>query len=518
MTTASKMIEVAAKYIGTKGDYNKFNKWYWVDYTKTYSSDPGTAWCACFLSYVANEAKLKCGYSASAAGFATQFKRIPVEKENTVKKGDIVVFNWDGRTDTGWCDHVGIVEWSTIGDNDMFGTIEGNTGNAKEGQVLRVTRNNNAGYFTAFYRPSYSSETSVVKEAVNTVVQAVKSKLYGIDVSSNQPKNITKVVKNDFGIVKMSGNPQGYSWNYVNPYAKAQADYAKAKHGHVAFYHFTYGLVDPTKEADFFWEQLKKIGYSEGYPMVIDYEAQALGMGRDWVKRLAQRLQTLSGRKPIIYASGSVIVSQDLMSLGYPIWCANYSKGYDPVYGYSTSGMKIYSGCEKSILWQFTSQGYLDGYDGPLDMNVFFGSESAWVKLGGKIPGGDPNPPVTPTDDTGKRYRVVAKGTLNVRRRRSSKSKIMGTLKRGDFVYLTDLKTNKYGNTWGKITKGTYKGRFIAVKFDGNVLAERHYSVETIAKQVIQGKWGNGDERRKKLESHGYSYEAVQEKVNELLG
>ena len=42
-------------------------------------------------------------------------------------------------------------------------------------------------------------------------------------------------------------------------------------------------------------------------------------------------------------------------------------------------------------------------------------------------------------------------------------------------------------------------------------------SVETIAKEVIAGKWGNGAERRKKLEAAGYNYNDVQRYVNALL-
>lgn len=34
--------------------------------------------------------------------------------------------------------------------------------------------------------------------------------MYGPDVSSNQPKNVMSLIKYDFGIIKMSGNPQGY--------------------------------------------------------------------------------------------------------------------------------------------------------------------------------------------------------------------------------------------------------------------------------------------------------------------
>lgn len=43
-------------------------------------------------------------------------------------------------------------------------------------------------------------------------------------------------------------------------------------------------------------------------------------------------------------------------------------------------------------------------------------------------------------------------------------------------------------------------------------------SVEEVAKRVIAGDYGNGEERKKKLEAEGYSYNEVQNKVNELLG
>lgn len=42
-------------------------------------------------------------------------------------------------------------------------------------------------------------------------------------------------------------------------------------------------------------------------------------------------------------------------------------------------------------------------------------------------------------------------------------------------------------------------------------------SVTEIAKEVIAGKWGNGDDRKKKITAAGYDYSAVQKKVNELM-
>lgn len=42
-------------------------------------------------------------------------------------------------------------------------------------------------------------------------------------------------------------------------------------------------------------------------------------------------------------------------------------------------------------------------------------------------------------------------------------------------------------------------------------------SVGELAREVLQGKWGNGAERKKRLEAAGYDYAAVQKKVNQLV-
>lgn len=42
-------------------------------------------------------------------------------------------------------------------------------------------------------------------------------------------------------------------------------------------------------------------------------------------------------------------------------------------------------------------------------------------------------------------------------------------------------------------------------------------SVEQLAREVIQGRWGNGEERKKRLKAAGYDYQAVQKRVNEMM-
>lgn len=47
---------------------------------------------------------------------------------------------------------------------------------------------------------------------------------------------------------------------------------------------------------------------------------------------------------------------------------------------------------------------------------------------------------------------------------------------------------------------------------------ENKKSIDQLAKEVINGNWGNGAERAKRLKEAGYDYDAVQKRVNEMLG
>ena len=46
---------------------------------------------------------------------------------------------------------------------------------------------------------------------------------------------------------------------------------------------------------------------------------------------------------------------------------------------------------------------------------------------------------------------------------------------------------------------------------------EHKKSVDEIAREVINGQWGNGEDRKRRLEEAGYNYQEVQNKVNEIL-
>ena len=52
---------------------------------------------------------------------------------------------------------------------------------------------------------------------------------------------------------------------------------------------------------------------------------------------------------------------------------------------------------------------------------------------------------------------------------------------------------------------------------DSATAASGTKTVEEVAKEVIAGKWGNGESRKKALEAAGHDYSAVQSKVNAIL-
>ena len=58
---------------------------------------------------------------------------------------------------------------------------------------------------------------------------------------------------------------------------------------------------------------------------------------------------------------------------------------------------------------------------------------------------------------------------------------------------------------------------FITTVSGSAVSSSNAKSIDTLAREVIRGDWGNGAERKQRLSAAGYDYAAVQQRVNELL-
>lgn len=103
---------------------------------------------------------------------------------------------------------------------------------------------------------------------------------------------------------------------------------------------------------------------------------------------------------------------------------------------------------------------------------------------------------------------------LNYRSGPSTNYAVKGQTGKGVFT-ITDVKDG-----WGKLKSGAgwiylENSKWCEIINAKDVTPIK--SIETIAKEVIQGKWGVGNDRKKRLTEAGYDYTAVQKKVNELL-
>ena len=58
---------------------------------------------------------------------------------------------------------------------------------------------------------------------------------------------------------------------------------------------------------------------------------------------------------------------------------------------------------------------------------------------------------------------------------------------------------------------------YFGVTFKEKEQAAPTKSVDEVAREVIRGEWGNGSDRRQRLEAAGYDYDTVQDRVNAIL-
>jgi len=348
-----------------------------------------------------------------------------------------------------------------------------------------------------------------------------KTALNGIDIASHQEGiNIAKVDA-DFVIIKVSGGV-----SYVNDHAhgawkdwKDIADEAIKVGKLVGFYHYACEYnTSPggKKEAEFFLKQLGS--YADKGILCLDWENSAEGQSILYAKEFLDTVASKTGSTPLFYARAGYINEVDCSSIKkYPLWMASYLYRYENGKGYVNDPVNTWDTgvWPEMTIYQYSSTRLIDGYNSRLDCNKFYGTREDWNKLAGSTTP-DPKPSPTPTVKT-YTYVVVA-DVLNVRDKRSTiTGKIVGSLKKGTVVKVKSVKKNSAGNTWAQIASGKYKGKYIATIFHKETLARKQKSVDTVAKEVIAGKWGNGEERRKRLEAAGFNYDTVQARVNKLL-
>lgn len=203
----------------------------------------------------------------------------------------------------------------------------------------------------------------------------------GIDISKHQAGLDLSKIKCDFVIVKAT---EGIG--YVDAYCDKFFQQGLKLKKKLGFYHFARPVNDAVQEARYFYNQTKNY-FGKAIPF-LDWEAENIG-DTAWAKRWLDEVYRLSGVKPMIYTSESVVNAYNwsaVANAGYGLWVAKYrDKILDYNYDMSNAGAKpIVKYWPFYAMWQWTGTGRLTGYGGDLDCDIFYGDSKAWDKYVGK--------------------------------------------------------------------------------------------------------------------------------------
>ena len=219
--------------------------------------------------------------------------------------------------------------------------------------------------------------------------------LKGIDISNHQRGLDLSKIDCDFVIIKAT---EGKS--HVDQYCDGFFQQALSLGKKLGVYHFANNSDNTAKqEADWFINNTR--GYIGKAIPVLDWEDDVTD-NVPWALEWLQRVEQAYGCKPLIYMSESVVNRYDwspVANANYGIWVAKYRDNL-PDYNYDMSkagnipSIKYWS---TMALWQWTSTGRLNGWNGNLDCDVFYGDAAAWDKyVGSDSSSNTPSNPTTP--------------------------------------------------------------------------------------------------------------------------
>lgn len=297
--------------------------------------------------------------------------------------------------------------------------------------------------------------------------------LNGIDVSNWQKGINLAAVPADFVIMKAT---EGTS--YLSPDCDRQYQQAKKAGRLLGVYHYANG-GNVQAEADWFLKNIQ--GYIGEAILVLDWEPTnnpTFGSNdKSWCKSWCDYVYSKTGVKPMVYISKAYM--NRIRGIGdYGLWVAQYASKKQ-VNGYQKTPWN--EGAYSCAIRQYTSNGRLSGYSGPLDLDKFYGDAAAWKKYA--------NPSGTASGG-------------------SSSSSTSASSPSGSTLDLAvQVMQGAYGN--GNTRKEKLGSRYDEVQnFINHIFSA---SAQTLADEVWDGKYGDGDTRKIVL---GSRYDEVMKIVN----
>lgn len=286
----------------------------------------------------------------------------------------------------------------------------------------------------------------------------------GIDISNWQAGIDLNAVDYDFVMMKATQGTQ-----YVSPDFARQYQQAKNAGKHIGIYHYASG-DGAIAEADFFLKTIQDcIGEAI---LVLDWETggnAAWSQGPAYAKQFLDRVYKKTAVRALMYMSKSVCDQYDWSEIApnHGLWVAQYGDNTTTEYEKEPwTDENGYGAWRGPIIFQYSSAGSLEGYEGNIDLNIAYMDAVAWNKYAGKSP---------PTGST--------------------------------LELVVEVMQGKYGD--GDARKKALGTRYKEVMDVVNHIATSKAKV--LATETAQGKYGNGEVRKIVL---GTRYEEVQKLVN----
>ena len=225
----------------------------------------------------------------------------------------------------------------------------------------------------------------------------------------------------------------------------------------------------------------------------LDWEANAIKKGVSYAKAFLDNFYKVSGKRCGIYMSQSVTTRYNWLSVA-----KNYPlwvAGYpnnNSTKYYHPSQYKNLGAWDKAAIRQYSSHGKVDGYSGRLDINCFYGSKADWDKYAGIKT--TEKPKEEPKEETPKVEPVTPPEVKKT---------------------IDEIAQEVINGKWG--TGDSRTSKLKKAGYNPDEVQKRVNKYYSVAKDVIKGKYGNGTKRTVKLKKAGYNPAVIQNIVNDLL-
>jgi GH25 family lysozyme M1 (1,4-beta-N-acetylmuramidase) len=260
-------------------------------------------------------------------------------------------------------------------------------------------------------------------------------------------------------------------------------------------YHFSYALNEENAREEA--RQAVKFAQEAGLPketiIFFDLEYDSV----DYAKRYAVNLDKARciahtnafcqevqnhGYRTGIYANQDYLnrMYDDATIKKYIFWYANWNGGKTP--------------SVKCAFHQWSEKGRVNGINGNVDMDYYYGGAEAPAKK-----------PMTP-EEIEKVAKEVLDGKYGNGNERRSKLSLAG--------YDYSAVQNRVNELVAELEKAKAE---TSEPVNEEPKPTPKFTTEEMVQKVINGEYGNGDERKQKLEAEGYDYRKIQNAVNQAL-